>query len=186
MNRNCQKEDWKPRHRLICGKPLTLHDAEATAVPLPDTHISSRRGPVPTERVGATVGGFKRSPALSFQINILQSNSVQKPDYVLIDSAGRYKAVTIQHPIEKSIFRDFRDKAFTTGDPKAVAAVGQFLVKDPGGPFQVVGVTRKAVLAQLKREFDLDVEAAVDRLDRARAVRGEGTEVEKTLIKLGL
>lgn len=76
-DRVCQKEDWKHRHKLICGKPLTVQNAEATTVPPPDTpYLATHRGPALTEKIGPAVGGFKRSPALSFQINNLEANSI--------------------------------------------------------------------------------------------------------------
>lgn len=31
-DRQCQKADWKTRHKSICGKPLTLQDAQASAI----------------------------------------------------------------------------------------------------------------------------------------------------------
>jgi hypothetical protein len=181
-DRECQKEDWKPRHKLVCGKHLTVRDAEATAVPpLGAAHTADApRAPVQVEIIGPVVGGFKRSPALRFQINNI-TYAANKIDYILVNPTGRPRAVNIEHALEKCVFRSFRDKAFTTGDHRAVAAVGQFLVKDPGGPFQAAGVTRKAVLTQLRREFQFDVEAAVDELDRERA--GGGTEVEKMLME---
>ncbi|KIM83919.1 hypothetical protein PILCRDRAFT_87864 [Piloderma croceum F 1598] len=154
-SRVCQKDDWKHRHKLICGKPLTVQNAEATAVPPPDTpYLAAHRGPAPTEKIGPAVGGFKRSPALSFQINNLDANSINNIDYIFINPAGCPKTVTIHHPLEKSIFREFRNKAFTTGDANAIAALGQFLAKEPGGPVQAVGsgMTREAWTNWIERE----------------------------------
>ncbi|KIM90615.1 hypothetical protein PILCRDRAFT_812371 [Piloderma croceum F 1598] len=31
-SKGCQKADWKARHKAICGKPLTLQDAQASAI----------------------------------------------------------------------------------------------------------------------------------------------------------
>jgi len=31
-SKQCQIEDWKPRHKIICGKALTLEAAEASAI----------------------------------------------------------------------------------------------------------------------------------------------------------
>ena len=159
-----------------------MEDAEATAVPPHSSAHSTTflSAPNPADIIGPATNGFKRSPALRFQINNI-TYAANKIDYILVNPTGRPRAVNIEHALEKCVFRSFRDKAFTTGDHRAVAAVGQFLVKDPGGPFQAAGVTRKAVLTQLRREVQFDVEAAVDELDRERA--GGGTEVEKMLME---
>jgi hypothetical protein len=91
-DRVCQKEDWKHRHKLICGKPLTVQNAEVTAVPPPDTpYLNAHQGPAPTENIGLAVGGFKRSPALSFQINNLEASSINNVDYIFINPAGRQR-----------------------------------------------------------------------------------------------
>jgi hypothetical protein len=89
-DRVCQKEDWKHRHKLICGKHLTVQNIEVTAVPPPDTpYFNAHQGPAPTENIGLAVGGFKRSPALSFQINNLEASSINNVDYIFINPAGR-------------------------------------------------------------------------------------------------
>lgn len=85
-------------------------------------------------------------------------------------------------------FCDFRNTAFATGDHDAIAAIGQFLTKDPGGPWQSSGMSRNAIFMQLKREFEFDVEAAVDseELERKRVGgRTDGSRGNTVRVRFG-
>ncbi|KAJ7731203.1 hypothetical protein B0H16DRAFT_1773024 [Mycena metata] len=186
-SRECQRKDWK-RHKIICGKPMTVsesHESAISAKPIPST----------PGLIGPPVNGFKRSPALVYQVNMLNQNVADDVDYLLVTRTQRVFRCKIEHPGEKRAFRTFRDMALTTGDRQAVAAMGEFLVKGPGGavgllggcvlggPVVQMGMDRQDALDQLTREFGFHVESAVNALERKRA---DGlTWVEMELLSQG-
>ncbi|KAJ7760104.1 hypothetical protein DFH07DRAFT_816878 [Mycena maculata] len=186
--RQCQREDWKLRHKQICDKAMTLKESEQSArIAPPSTSTSSNIGP-PKD-------GFKRSPALVFQVNLLNKNVVARTEYILITRGSeRVFRLKIDDPNEKRAFRTFRDAAFTTGSRNAVAAIGQFLVKKPGGavavfespkaggPIVQLGMVPQDEFDQLEREHGFDVKSAVTASARKR---GDWfTEIAKEVLKV--
>ncbi|KAJ7045204.1 hypothetical protein C8F04DRAFT_1068045 [Mycena alexandri] len=190
-SRECQRKDWK-RHKIICGKPVTVSESHESAIPSPRPVPRASSTP---ELIGPPINGFKRSPALVYQVNLLNQNVSDEIDYLLITRTKRVFRFKIEDPGEKRAFRRFRDAALGTGDQQAVAAMGEFLVKGPGGaagllggcalggPVVQLGMERQDAFDQLTREFGFDVESAVSALERKR---GDGlTWVEMELLSQG-
>lgn len=161
-----------------------MEDAEATAVPPPDSARGSslRSAPNPGSIIGPAVGGFKRSPALTWQVNYLNSTSDHGVDYILLDGSGRINPIWNNHDISRSVFRRFRDKALITGDRNAVIIVAQYLAKFPGDHSSDPKFTHQDVMRQLTREYGFDVGSAVAELEQSRA--GDLTEMEKEMAKI--
>jgi hypothetical protein len=67
--------------------------------------------------------------------------------------------------MEKILSREYRLKATTSGDRDAIAAMAQFIV---GMRANMLGLNRGDIMRQLKREYGLDMEAAVTELDKRR------------------
>ncbi|KAJ7439953.1 hypothetical protein FB451DRAFT_142725 [Mycena latifolia] len=190
-SRQCQREDWKLRHKRICGKAMTLKESQETANISPHPVAPS---PALTAKISPPIDGFKRSPALVYQVNLLNETFVAGADYVLITRTQRVFRLKVDDANEKRAFRTFRDAALTTGDAAAVAAIGQFLVKPPGGvvgmfnsptaalggPVVQLGMNKQDAFDQLEREYGFDVKPAVEALERKRG--GGLTEVEKEVL----
>ncbi|KAJ6541588.1 hypothetical protein B0H19DRAFT_1268573 [Mycena capillaripes] len=189
-SRQCQREDWKVRHKRICGKAMTVQESEETANIPPKPVVP----PPSAKAIGPPIMGFKRSPALVYQVNLLNENAAAGTDYILITRTQRVFRLKIDDDNEKRAFRTFRDLALSTGDREAVTAIGQFLVKPPGGavgmfgsptaalggPVVQLGHDRQDAFDQLQREYGFDVKSTVNALERKR---GEGlTEVEKEVL----
>jgi hypothetical protein len=160
MHRKCQKVDWVSRHKAICGKKMTFEGTRASAVgpqpdPFPEDPVSCHLV------VGPAKHGYKRSPALIHQIDQINSEYTGV-DYYLFptDSPKEPVAVVFQDTSIKLIFRELRTNAMDSGDRKAVAAIGQLLVR------QQSVFSKAAVLGQLSNEFGFDVGAAVSELDQ--------------------
>ncbi|KAJ7760103.1 hypothetical protein DFH07DRAFT_816877 [Mycena maculata] len=192
-SRQCQREDWKLRHKQICGKPMTFKESEESAhITPPSTSPSAST----SSRIGPAKDGFKRSPALLYQVNLL-NESAPETDYIFVDSAQGTTHLNIHAADQKRAFRMFRDAALTTGSRDAVAAIGQFLVKPRGGavvtfesrmaavggPIVQIGGDPQDVFDQLEREYGFDVKLAVQTLERKRGVWF--TEVEKEMLNQG-
>jgi len=180
-SKQCQIEDWRPRHKQICGKLLTVEDAEATAVP-PHTSAHSTTflsAPNPADIIGPATNGFKRSPALTWQINYLNASSSHGIDYVLLDNSGQPIPFRLEHPELKAIFRRFRNKAFTTGDINTVVGIARLIANNPSDLFGISDLSRKDVLRQLTKEFGFDVGKVIDDLVSADEM---GEEMAKFLM----
>ncbi|KAJ7713553.1 hypothetical protein B0H16DRAFT_1899476 [Mycena metata] len=138
----CQKADWKPHHRSICGKPLTF---EAASKPPP---LAPRAVPVP--QIGPAIGTYERSPSLVYQITWLNLNS--NLDYVVRGGAEE-TTLDLPDPEAQSLFRQYREKAMTTGDKQSIAIMAHFIcwmtLDNPR--FQLA-----AIVEQLKKEYVFD------------------------------
>ncbi|KAJ7144771.1 hypothetical protein C8R43DRAFT_1013981 [Mycena crocata] len=189
-SRQCQREDWKIRHKRICGKTMTLQESEETANVSPKPAAASSTTP----QIDPPADGFKRSPALTYQVNLLKEHLKAGTDYILVTRTNRVFRLKIDDDNEKRAFRRFRELALNTGDREAVAAIGQFLVKEPGGAVAMfgsetaalggqvlqMGLDRQDAFDQLEREYGFDVKAAVKDLERERDAGF--TEVEKEIL----
>ncbi|RDB15890.1 hypothetical protein Hypma_003618 [Hypsizygus marmoreus] len=123
-SKQCQKDDW-PRHKQICGKKMTLATAQSTA--LPRQKVAAKTIDISQLQIGPTIGGYKRSPALIAQVHRL--NLEPSVDYFLTHSSGETTSVSLGFdPSLQRGFRTIRDRAVTTGDRSAVAALGEFLM----------------------------------------------------------
>ncbi|KAJ6601030.1 hypothetical protein DFH09DRAFT_1489961 [Mycena vulgaris] len=177
-SRQCQREDWKLRHKRICGKAMTLKESEETPLIPPKPSISPSATPTP--KITPPINGFKRSPALVYQINLLNENMAAGTDYILVTRTQRVFRLKVDDANEKRA---------------AVAAIGQFLIKPPGGAVAMFGGSTAALggpivqlcmdhqdaFDQLEREYGFDVKSAVKALERKR---GHGlTEVEKQVFR---
>jgi hypothetical protein len=163
FSRICQKADWKLRHKAICGKALTLKDAEGSATA--EKRTESKYRWEEREQVGPP---FKDLPALIYQVHALNT-SPEMVDYVLFPSSGDPLGFAIQDFKLKAYFRTQRDDAVTTGDREAVATLGEYMTVT--NPHASMGLTKEDIVKQLTREYDFDVNAAVLRLDVERAGR---------------
>ncbi|KAK7063562.1 hypothetical protein R3P38DRAFT_2819103 [Favolaschia claudopus] len=182
-SRQCQRDDWKARHKQICGKAMTVKECEETANLLPKPEVSAAI----SKLVGPPEKGFKR---------LLNEFGGAGTDYILITRTMRRLRINIEDEGEKNAFRRFRELALSTGERRAVAALGQFLVKGPGGtyakkfggphaalggPVVQLGLDRQDAFDQLQREYEFDVKSAVEQLERKRGNDGM-TEVEKEIL----
>ncbi|RDB15743.1 hypothetical protein Hypma_003639 [Hypsizygus marmoreus] len=117
-SRQCQKDDW-PRHKLLCGKKMTLEIARSSAI-APQMAIAR-------PKIGCTVGGYKRSPALLAQVHELNLNP--GIDYFLMNSSGNFTPLYLaSNHARQGAFRTLRDKAMTSGDRSTVAALGEAIL----------------------------------------------------------
>jgi hypothetical protein len=162
-----------------------VEDAEATAVP----PCSSARATTflsalnPADVIGPATDGFKRSPALTWQINYLNASSSHGFDYVLLNNSGQPLPFRMEHPKLKAIFRRFRDKAFTTGDINAVVGIARLIADNPSDLFGISDLSRGDVLHQLTKEFGFDVGKVVDDLVWRGSADEMGEEMAKVLME---
>jgi hypothetical protein len=161
-----------------------VEDAEATAVP---SRSSARTttilsAPNPTDVIGPAINGFKRSPALIWQINYLNASSSRGIDYVLLDKSGQPFPFRMEHPELKAIFRRFRDKAFTTGEITTVVGIARLIAYNPSDLFGISDLSRKDVLRQLTKEFGFDVEKVIYDLAQSGSADEMGEKMAKVLM----
>ncbi|KAJ7035902.1 hypothetical protein C8F04DRAFT_1233408 [Mycena alexandri] len=139
----CQKADWKPQHKSICGKPLTF---EAVSKPPPPIPPPSK----PAPQIGPAVGNYKRSPSLVYQIGWLNLNP--KLDYV-VRGVAEETNLDFPDPEAQALFRQCREKAMTTGDKQSIAIMAHFIcwmtLDNPR--FHLA-----AIVEQLKKEYVFD------------------------------
>ncbi|KAJ7575986.1 hypothetical protein C8J56DRAFT_406710 [Mycena floridula] len=93
-SKECQRKDWMPRHKLICGKEISVEIAQSqldiiTFAPFPEPKRAE--GMVDDaeflcEPIGAAVGGYRRTLYLVFQIHALNTNL--EDDYLLFPEDG--------------------------------------------------------------------------------------------------
>jgi hypothetical protein len=158
-----------------------VEDAEATAVPPRSSARATTflSAPNPADVIGPAISGFKRSPALTWQINYLNASSSHGIDYVLLGNSGQPNPFRMEHPELKAIFRRFRDKAFTTGEITAVVGIARLIANNPSDLFGISDLSRKDVLRQLTKEFGFDVGKVIDDL----AWSGSADEMEEEMAK---
>ncbi|TFK40672.1 hypothetical protein BDQ12DRAFT_733877 [Crucibulum laeve] len=164
----CQREDWK-QHKKICGKELTLETAKSTAVPPsglplfptpPNTDDESKQ-------IGPPTGGFKRSAALTKQIEQLKERKGSDTDYILFSCNGKSHDVQIRksETTLKMAFQDVRKAAFTKGDPKSVIHLAQYLVHH-GAKLAGASLSTSEILDQLSSEFPgVEIRRGIDMLE---------------------
>ncbi|KAJ7455779.1 hypothetical protein FB451DRAFT_1277414 [Mycena latifolia] len=153
-SRECQKEDWKPNHKAICGKPLDFDTM--TKIAAPATSPPSRFTPV----VGPAVAGFTRSTALSYLISQLCLRP--EADYLIMPTPRTEEIIDFVDPQAKALFRSARDKALTAGDREAVAMFTHALCWWASWERYKGPVTADIVVEQIRVEFSFDsVKAAV-------------------------
>jgi hypothetical protein len=111
--------------------------------------------------VGPAKPGYKRSPALIRQIDVINTEYTGVDYYLFPDDLSQEPvAVILQDVSIKVIFRNMRADAMGSGDQKAVAALGQLLIG------QQSVFSKAEVLGQLSNEYEFDVGAAVAELDQ--------------------
>ncbi|KAJ7613076.1 hypothetical protein FB45DRAFT_1112779 [Roridomyces roridus] len=144
----CQKVDWKAGHKKECGKLLQFEDL-APSTP-------EQQSP----QIGPRLSGFKRPGALLFQVAQLKRLSPEY-DYLIFLDKGQ-ACFSFPHPPIRAAFRTCRDKAMTTGDRRAVATLGHFLL------FKI-GVDPDDMMEQIEVEYDFpEILCAVDEMEERR------------------
>jgi hypothetical protein len=143
-----------------------VEDAEATAVPLRSSVRATifLSAPNPADVICPAINGFKRSPALTWQINYLNASSSHSIDYVLLENSGQPIPFRLEHPELKAIFQRFRDKAFSTGEITTVVGIARLIANNPSDLFSIPNLSREDVLRQLTKEFGFDVGKVIDGL----------------------
>jgi len=166
----CQTADWVPRHKAICGKKMTLKAAQSAvgSQPAPTYEYPWLDPLLSGDSIGPADPGYSRSIALIHQIDVINSN--EGIDYYLMspNSSKQPLGVILQDLTVKALFRCSRNDAMGSGDPDAVAAIAQLLMRK-----QTV-FSREEVCTQLSKEYGLDVSAAVAELDRWCAREANG------------
>ncbi|KAJ6595423.1 hypothetical protein B0H10DRAFT_2089845 [Mycena sp. CBHHK59/15] len=145
----CQKADWKPNHKAICGKPLDF-EAVTKTIPAPRS--------VPAGQVGPPVQGYKRSPVLLYHIDLLNQGHNLKYDYIISASLDDPVCLDFPDPEAQSLFRKCREKAMTTGDRQSVATMAHFLcwMTMDDKHIHARGATPNVIVGQLKKEYLFD------------------------------
>ncbi|KAJ6594670.1 hypothetical protein B0H19DRAFT_67869 [Mycena capillaripes] len=172
-SRECQKADWKPNHKAICGKPLDFNTAAGLATSSSSLIIRRNGVKLTTPVIGPATPGFERSLNLSYHISEL--GVFRDSDYIFMPSpetiemdpeiVGHYH-IQFPDPEFKRLFRVVRDKALTTGEREAVAILAHALCwwvsRDKySGP-----VTPDIVADQIHNEFSFDeVKKAVEYME---------------------
>jgi hypothetical protein len=175
--RECQRADWKPRHKAVCGKPLTLADCESSAGPKtkltkPDYQYPWEDPELRMEKIGPALDNYKRSPALAYQIYAIHKLEYPMLDYIFFLPSDDIYPFVISDIVTKYHFRQCREEAMTTGNRTAIAILGEFLSYMQ--PKSTAGPTRQNIMKQLSNEFGFDVNAAVSELDKERANDPQG------------
>ncbi|KAJ7283177.1 hypothetical protein C8J57DRAFT_1291666 [Mycena rebaudengoi] len=158
-DRECQRLDWKPSHKAICGKPFDFNTIETLATPA--AAPPSRFSPI----VGPATGGFVRSTALLYMISQLSLRP--NADYLVMHAPTEDTEIDFVHSGAKTLFRTFREKALTTGDREAIAVLAHAIcwwasLGGYGGP-----VRADMVIKQLRVEFSFDaLKAAVIEMEK--------------------
>ncbi|RDB15815.1 hypothetical protein Hypma_003629 [Hypsizygus marmoreus] len=147
-SRQCQKDDW-PRHKKICGKKMTLEAAQSTTLP---SRVPAAVNHPDTVKIGPVVGGYTRSVALTAQVNRL--HTMPEVDYFIAKASGEFSPLFLDAvPDFRTAFHEIRDRALTTGDRSAAAALGEFVLligaaAVPDGPLPL-----QPVMDQLVSEY---------------------------------
>ncbi|KAF9042602.1 hypothetical protein BDZ89DRAFT_1156185 [Hymenopellis radicata] len=162
-SRECQVNHWK-HHKIICGKPMNLETAIASAIPKvtpPGQEPSSPNGEADgalSPNVPPPKDGFKRSFALMKHVQYL--NKYPKVDLVVRTgpASANVTQIDIPYPPVQSMFRIVRDAAMTTGSLIAVAMVCHyvawfFVAKGMEGTYDI-----DCIAEQMAKEWETPVE----------------------------
>ena len=176
--RECQTADW-PEHKKNCGKhkvskklPGTAQDPNWAYSCLPD-HF--RNAIQPSESPGGVKNlGFgtphpsrPHSPALQLQMELL--TAAKDVDYFIFDDSERPIPFVLEHTWAKMMFRILRTSATSTVETKGLEAIAECLVKEMG---EMPGLSRERILAQLQREYQVDVEKMVTNFMKRAELNG--------------
>ncbi|KAL0070187.1 hypothetical protein AAF712_002677 [Marasmius tenuissimus] len=147
----CQKKDWKVRHKTICGKPLTVETALESAPPLRPQGVPDVRS------VGPTRNGFRRSPSLVEHVFKLNNNP--DADIFLNTGTGQggfMKLDFAPHPNIQKRVRDARDKAMCEGDKPSAALLCHLFVWFCWAKHADTknGFNFKRIVEQMEKDFD--------------------------------
>ncbi|KZP30700.1 hypothetical protein FIBSPDRAFT_1037968 [Athelia psychrophila] len=144
----CQKEDWKVRHKAVCGKELDLDAAHHLGISTSDIPRAA-----PNAIIGPPSKGFKRPIELLQQISLLEKHP--QGDYAVYRSVYQNNENTglmAYHPSVAARFRTRRNYAMTTGDQESVAYICEHILWDIEMRGAKDFVTEK-VIQQLSREY---------------------------------
>jgi hypothetical protein len=145
---------------------LTLEDVRTTAggrdenQPLSDAAAHQ-------EMISPAIDGFTRSLDLKYTVHYVNALRISHPEahveYILFSTSGEPRPVSMDDDCFRRILRLYSMKAMTTGDRMAVVTLGQYFIR-AAEEFQT---TRSDILAQLNREYGIDVEADVRELEES-------------------
>lgn len=134
-------------------------------------------------QIGPAEGNYKRSPALTAQIHML-NKSDPETFYFLVDSrTNEFVPISIDSAAAMAISRKVRDNAVKTGDRSAVAALGQLLLNSQSGGNPEISLN--VVIAQLTREYGGSVEKDIAILETI-AEREGLIQIEKLVYGLSV
>ncbi|KAJ7499993.1 hypothetical protein FB451DRAFT_1549456 [Mycena latifolia] len=147
-SRECVKADW-PRHKLICGKPLTVENATATAVPV-DASMSRGQAPSIIPRFPAPIAS-RESRACSGRQN-------PAVDYFLCLPGTQDNLVSMALPDDavSARFCAARDTAMSTGDLESVGAMFSVLISSARPLIRAGKYREEYLVVQVKKEFDVE------------------------------
>ncbi|KAJ7149689.1 hypothetical protein C8R46DRAFT_1198687 [Mycena filopes] len=140
----CQRKDWKPRHKRMCGKPLelkTLTDLHSSFTDVANAPIHA------TEFIGDPIGGFDRSARLNVQVAWLNLNT--DVAFRLVDAERVEGSLRISDPLGAHLFHLYRELAMTKGGIRTVAILGHYM------SWATDAVTSAEIVTQLARDFEL-------------------------------
>ncbi|KAJ7189167.1 hypothetical protein C8R46DRAFT_1244731 [Mycena filopes] len=146
----CQRKDWNPRHKRMCGKPLDLKTLDAIHSSFTDVASAPIQA---TQYIGDPVGGFKRPAGLNGLIAWFNLH----PDvaYRLTDVDNVEGDLRMPEPLIRHIFDLYRELVLTTGDICAVAILAHYMCW-PTPAESRTRTTRAHIISQFARSFEVD------------------------------
>ncbi|KAJ7469841.1 hypothetical protein B0H11DRAFT_2435455 [Mycena galericulata] len=163
----CVKADW-PRHKIICGKPLTVESATSTAVVVdPASGYGKAPSIIPpftpllrASRVCSIrppTGGYKRSAALIRQVLLLQQNPSVDYFLSLPSKTNNLVSVSLPDDAESARFCAARDDLMSTGNSESFWVVFVALVQIAKTLIQTGRYKQEYLIVQMKKEYEVDV-----------------------------
>ncbi|KAJ7718635.1 hypothetical protein B0H16DRAFT_1608847 [Mycena metata] len=151
-SRQCQRNDWKTRHKRMCGKPLDL-ETLSTHLPFTDPIDAPIQ---PTEYIEDPIGGFQRSEPLNILVAWL--NLDPEVMYRLGDAENLARHLIFpEKPMSRHFFLLHRELAMATGHIRVVGVLAQYicwLAMSEG--VEAKGFTPAVIVSRLASDFELN------------------------------